>query len=1296
MRSFHLIIWSVLAALLLPGPGLGSETPPEPASEPEFRIITEQFPPYNYTDDQGRLVGISTEIVQEMLTRLGRVQTIEVLPWEKGYGLARSEENIILFSTTRSPIREDLFKWVGPLVPNNLVLFAKKGSGITIGSLEEAKKAGRIGVYKDDFGELFLKEKGFENLVSEPENSLNVPKLISGEIDLWVANELTGRHLAARAGVLDKVEKVFGLTENYMYLAFSRSTPDPVIRRWQKVLNEIKSDGTYAQIFSNWVMFSYTSDLRPEQVKAVDLTKEEQAWIKAHPVIRVAPDPDYAPFQYRDLNGNSRGLANDYLELIQRKLGLRFEFIPSATWAESLKAVEERKADLVLVAARNEDRERYMLFTPPYVGFPDMIVTHKNNPVIDSIVQLQGKTLATVRGFAINDYINKYYPKIKLAYKPDVDSIVKSVSMGESYATVLNIATVSHAIEKTNITNLRVDGDTGFTYHLAFASRHDWPVLNSLLEKGLRAVSDRERKDLLRKWIFIAYQGGGSDRADPTVPLTDEEREWLKQHPVITLAPDPNWAPVEFFDDQGRYSGMTADYVALLEKRLGLKFHVLRMSSWEQVIQDALEGRIDVLPGVVKTPKRTERLLFTDNYLSLPSVIIVNKKETEPVTMADLRGKRVAVVAGYAIQEYLERNHPHIHLDFVSSPEEGLRQVSFGHTYAFIGSLATTSHIIEKEMLTNLHVAGQAEYSWELSFSTHRTAPLLRRILNKGLASITKEERQAIFAKWILVRKEGWSPTREQIIGFLVAVASLLVIGVFIWNRMLVREVDLRTAELREAKSQAEAAANAKSEFLAAITHELRTPLTTVLGAAQVMEQAGTDGHDPRLLSDLKNAGQYLGALIDNVLNLSSIEQGKVEIVNRPFALPPLLEEAVAMLKPRAREKGLELTYRGRDLPEYISADPVGLRQIVTNLLNNAIKYTAEGRVGLEVELESSTPGRGVLLAAVSDTGPGIPDKQRETIFMPFEQAAQGGDHRRGFGLGLAICRRLVEAMGGTMGLESEPGSGSRFWFTLPFNLASAEAAVPDEKRFGPRKILLVEDDRVNLGILTSLLENDDHQVVAVDNGWAASEAVDREGFDLVLMDVRMPGLDGFETTALIRGQPGRGIDELPIYALTAMVSQDVVARCREAGMNGVIAKPLRLADLDATLAGDLGDRRQPAEADEPFADLIDRTLQEEYSRSLSPEDLAEWRRRQHHSLEEEEAVLDAAWAKRDLAATAAAAHKIAGSAAMAGFPAWSRRALLIEEAARDKAVKTIPALLKALQKTKAATIKASGTTGSS
>lgn len=766
---------------------------PAQSAEQVFKIYTEEFPPYNYTD-KGEITGISTEIVREILRRLDHPEDIEISSWLNAYRLVQEKDNTILYSTTRSPFREDLFKWVGPLVPNNIVFFARTISGISIKTLNDAKKVGRIGVYMDDFGEILLNEKGFTNLRSVPDNRVNIKDLVEGKIDLWIINELTGNQMAREIGLANKIEKVYDVQKEFMYIAFSKNTPDSIIDKWQKALDEIKADGTYAQIFSKWIMFSFTEDLKP--TNRIKLNKEEQAWLNKHPTIKMATNPDYPPFQFTNKEGGSSGIANDYLTLMGKKLGISIEPVLTKSWNQSQNMLKRREADMLAVAAETPDRKKYLLFTDPYVEFPDVIVIRNNGPKIATLDQLKGKTLATIPGFAINDFLRENYPGIKIVEKPDTQSLLRSVSTGEIDAATLNLATTSYQIQKLRITNLRISCKTGYSYKIAFASRSDWPLLNQILEKALGSLTEEERNNIDRKWISLSQDQRG-EQQNKLANLTREERSWLTKHPVITIAPDPDWPPIEFFDEADTHAGMTADYIALLGDRLGITFEAKRLKNLESILTAAKERKIDMTSSAVATPSKKTYMLFTKPYLHLPSVIIVDNKIKGRLTMQDLKGKSVSVVSGYSLHEYMMDNYPEIIIDPVFNTVEGLRKVAFGKSYALVANVATSGYLMEREVMQNLRIAGESGYTFNLALASRNDWPILNSILDKGLNSITQEERQAIFRKWITIAEKPWITIKQFLIGLAAVLGIVFVVGSVVWNKQLSNKVETRTKELK-------------------------------------------------------------------------------------------------------------------------------------------------------------------------------------------------------------------------------------------------------------------------------------------------------------------------------------------------------------------------------------------------------------------------------------------------------------------------------------------------------------------
>lgn len=217
-----------------------------------FKIMTEEYPPFNYTEG-GKLTGLATEVVLQLAKKLGHPEDIEMLPWARAYGLIQQNDGQILYSMTRTEEREKMFKWVGPVASNKWVFFAKKGSGMTIGSLADAKKVEKIGAYKDDAAESFLKAEGFANLDSVLNDEQNVPKLMAGRINLWIVGELQGIYKAKAKGVADQLEKVFDVKDTQLYIAFSKNTPDAEVAKWQAALDAMKADGSYDALIKKYM-----------------------------------------------------------------------------------------------------------------------------------------------------------------------------------------------------------------------------------------------------------------------------------------------------------------------------------------------------------------------------------------------------------------------------------------------------------------------------------------------------------------------------------------------------------------------------------------------------------------------------------------------------------------------------------------------------------------------------------------------------------------------------------------------------------------------------------------------------------------------------------------------------------------------------------------------------------------------------------------------------------------------------------------------------------------------------------
>ncbi len=544
---------------------------------------------------------------------------------------------------------------------------------------------------------------------------------------------------------------------------------------------------------------------------ALELTPEERSWIEEHPRLRVGVDPAWPPYEFVNSTGRYSGIAADYVALIQDRLGITLEVQPGLTWNQVLTKLENKELDVSPAITQTPERSRFLLFTQPYVKYSVAIVTPLAHSGIESLAALAGKRVALVKGYAFTEIALAAQPDINPLYVDTILEGLNKVSGGEADAIVSDLPSLSYRISEYNFLNLKLAGIAPFeTEGLRIGVRNDWPILASILDKALASITPEEHQEIRRRWISIRPTESFS------LDLSPEEKDWLASHPVIRNAGDPAWPPIEFLDAEGRRSGITAEYLARLEDLLHVTFESPRDMTWAQMMDLLKEGRLDMVSCVRETPQRRRFLEFTEPYFSMSTAIFA-PTGVSYVDLPSLRGKRVAVVEGYALQDLISGEYPEIELVSVTSTEEGLGMLSRGDVHAYVDALAPGIYGLNYYGYKNIHVAGETPFRYAMSMAASKQQPILSSILQKAIKAMPEAERDRYFQKWVnipVAYRQDYS-----ILWKLLAGAATLFLIFAYWNRRLSREIAGRRqveAALRSAKEELEIRVEARTAELEA------------------------------------------------------------------------------------------------------------------------------------------------------------------------------------------------------------------------------------------------------------------------------------------------------------------------------------------------------------------------------------------------------------------------------------------------------------------------------------------------
>jgi two-component system, NarL family, sensor histidine kinase EvgS len=646
------------------------------------------------------------------------------------------------------------------------------------------------------------------------------------------------------------------------------------------------------------------------------------------------------------------------------------------------------------------------------------------------------------------------------------------------------------------------------------------------------------------------------------------------------------WGPLVFIDTRNHTaSGMIIEYLDLLEKKTDLKFDYYYDNNWSSVVDKFNRGEILILPGLISLDVSKDDLVSKTIFrFKLVLAGLNTNKYIDNLKTIEDEDKIVAVGNDSSIQHYLKLKYPKLKTFLVDTTNEGLLAVENKQVDYFLEMAPIVGYGITQSGFKNVNIVGVLEDEFEIVIGVKDK--ILQEKLNKGIDLIKEDEVEKIYHKYIKI--EIKEKIDYELIFYIVFGALFIIVGFIMWLVILKKEIKKRidaeeevksinkklqtlADELNIAKEQAENISKQKSEFLANMSHEIRTPMNSVIGFTEVLDKEITNPLHKEYLDSIKKGGKALLGIINDILDLSKIEAGKLEIRNESVNPKSLFIEMESIFHSKIISKNIHFDLEiDKTLPSYIILDGIRLRQILFNLIGNAIKFTEKGFIKLKVEniYKNDIKSKVDLIFSVEDTGIGIAEKNLQSIFRAFEQQNdQNVAKYGGTGLGLTICTKLVHMMNGEINVESKKGLGSKFTVKLcdiPVSSISENIEVQEFDSsnfiFEDSQILVVDDIEENRKLVVAALKDFNIRLIMAENGQDSLDKLKNVNVDLILMDLRMPIMDGYEAVSIIKDSDK--LKHIPVIALTASVMGKDLEKVSQYGFDGYLRKPVILDDL--------------------------------------------------------------------------------------------------------------------------------------
>ena len=875
-------------------------------------------------------------------------------------------------------------------------------------------------------------------------------------------------------------------------------------------------------------------------------------------------------YAYQDKNKVWRGMDVEVMINVAQKTGMKIKFVDSSTDPDFLGNLDKGKYDIVADVVKTSDRKSRYLFTDEVIGTINSTLAVRSNDsrwTYGDINQVSKMKIGVLSSYANNNDFRNWCsehgvsPVIK--EYADINEMSKALESGKIDGEVYNAGVGTGYTSKFH-TILKLLPES---YYFAF--RKNDVRLKNKVDEGIAQILSGNIDYLLT--LKSKYE---TQFKSNVLPISSKEKAYIKRHPTITVGVLNGNEPYYKKSDKG----IIPDYYKLLANYSGLKFKYKTYDTQNEMVKAEKNGDIDIIglyiDGIISAYQKGFAL--TDSFTTVNNVMLTRQGTSSS------KVKKIAVKksAYHSLSDLINQNLKGVTLVGYDNADECFKAMKTGKVEALIVGLPSATWLINQNNVATYSVAPVPGMTTELCSAVDADNVTLCTIMNKSIDA-TKSSFNGIVTK-DTVPENDWKTTISRIpplIIVLVLLALLILVLGLVWALIMLRRRQKERGELLAAQNEArlqkvqaeesQKSVDAKNTFFSNISHDMRTPLNAIVGFTNMARRKDiSEEKRDEYLSKVEDSSNLLLELINDTLVLSKVNSGKLELNQEPDDFGSVVKEIIVPVTEIAKQKNIsveidESGFRSR----MVLMDRLNVQKIFLNIINNAVKYTQSGgHIWISVKDDPPDAYDPDIVVTVMDDGIGITEEFMPRLFDPFSQEKRHGYESVGTGLGLSIVKQLIDLMGGTIDVQSEKNNGTTFTVRLHLEevdgvkLQESVESIEHSIDISGKKCLICEDNMLNREIAIELLEVKGVAVDAAEDGEAGVQKFTESNageYDFILMDVRMPHKDGFETTKEIRAMDRPDAAMIPIIAMTADAFDDDIKKCLDAGMNAHIAKPI-------------------------------------------------------------------------------------------------------------------------------------------